>query len=219
MKLLLNLLLVYLKLRKPVMSNFGEWAKLESIAVDVGKAVDTNVVQFSELTLLYISTALHIPLWVFNRVSWSNTLSLYFLAVSINSPSKIPLLTTFSNKKKDRPVSWDYEERNYIYWSHLLASEYGWTLDYIFNLDTNVALAHIQEILTDQQLNREFTWSTTEIAYPYNSTTKESKFKPLERPYWMLEKAQPIKKIRILKAHWPSGIIQNVSGIKSDDIT
>lgn len=217
LNLLLSLLLLYLRVSKPTISKFEVWSKLESIAIDISKAVDLNIIQFSKLVLLYTSTALCIPMWVFSKIGWSNTLSLYFLAVSLNSPKKIPLLTTISNKKKDRPVSWDYEYRNYVYWSHLLSATYGWTLEYVSNLDTNIALAHIQEILTDQQLNREFTWSTTEVAYPYNATTKESKFKPLTRPYWMLEKAQPLKKIKILKSHMPSGLINNLSGITNDN--
>jgi hypothetical protein len=71
--------------------------------------------------------------------------------------------------------------------------------------DVDVALAHIQEILTDEQLEREFYWGTSEIAYPYNPTTKQSKFSPLTRPYFMAAPAPQLKRIQIPRGLMPVG--------------
>ena len=100
-------------------------------------------------------------------------------------------------------------------WVNILAERYGWTFDTISNLDTDVALALIQEILTDKQLEKEFLWGMSEIAYPYNSQTKESKFSPLQRPYWMKAAPQEIKMVRIRKSMLPVGNVQDVSGMES----
>ena len=206
-----SLIVLYLKLSKPRIQKFGVWSRLESIAQEVHKAVESDVTKFPELVGLYLSTALNISTKISSKLKWSDTISLYYLALSINTPNKIPLLT--SDNKKEKPVGWDYTGRNWNYWSHLFAATYGWTLEYIAYLDTNIALAHIQEILTDQQLEHEFMWSTTEIAYPYNSNTKQSKFSPLERPYWMAERAQPIKKVKILRSMLPIGNVHDSSGL------
>jgi hypothetical protein len=206
-----SLIVLYLKLSKPKIQKFGVWSRLESLAVEVQKAVESDVTKFPELVGLYLSTALNIPKKLTKKLKWSDTISLYYLALTVNTPNKIPLLT--SDNKKEKPVGWDYSGRNWNYWSHLFALNYGWSLEYIAGLDVNTALAHIQEILTDQQLEHEFVWSTTEIAYPYNSNTKQSKFSPLERPYWMAEKAQPIRKVKILRSMLPIGQVHDSSGL------
>ena len=86
----------------------------------------------------------------------------------------------------DSPISWDYEGRTWYLWSHLIASKYGWTLDVIENLYFEDAVALIQEILIDEQLQKEWDWSLSEIAYSYNKITKKSEFKSLLRPSWMV---------------------------------
>lgn len=206
-----NLIVLYLKWRRPTIERFGVWARLEGLSVDITKAVDEDIAKFPELVSQYLSTALHIYPKIVHHLFWSDAISLYYLAQTINTPNKLPILV--ASNKKEKPVSWDYPGRNWNYWSHLLASEYGWGLEYIAGMDTNVALAHIQEILTDEQLDHEFIWSTTEIAYPYNSTTKQSRFQPLERPYFMAATASQPKKVRMLKSLMPVGNIENLSGI------
>jgi len=59
----------------------------------------------------------------------------------------------------------------------------------------------------DDQLDREFIYGLSEIAYHYDKNTKTRKFVPLPRPHWMREKIQPVKKFPILKAMMPMGNI------------
>jgi hypothetical protein len=75
-------------------------------------------------------------------------------------------------------------------------------------------MAYLQEILVNEQLDREFTWSTTEVAYPYNSTTKVSKFQPLTRPYFMHETAKPLKIMKIPRNLMPMGEVHDSSGME-----
>lgn len=211
---MVTLLLLYLKVNKPKIKKFREWSALERIAGEINKAVENDITKFPGLTCRYISTALCLPLFIVEKLPWSFCIDLYYLSLSVNSPTKIPILVSSSEKHSSEDnLSWDYDGRSWMYWSHLLAHSYGWKLEYIANLEVDTALAHIQEILTEEQLEKEFTWSTTEIAYPYNSTTKVSKFSPLERPYWMHEKARPVKKFKIAKNLMPVGIVNDISGM------
>jgi hypothetical protein len=83
------------------------------------------------------------------------------------------------------PISWDYEGRTWYTWSHLLASKYSWSLETIENLYFEDGIAYIQEILIDDQLEKEWQWSLSELSYSYNKATNKSEFKSLPRPSWM----------------------------------
>jgi len=212
---LLSLISAYLRIRRPKKVKFYSWAVLEDVVANISRAVDGgNITEFPKLVMQYISTALHISNIVLQRLPWKVTIFLFSIARELNSPTKIPLLTSGNSKMKDKEVGWEYSGRNWNYWAHLLAKEYGWSLEYIGNLSVDTALAHIQEVLTDEQLNREFLWGMSEVAYPYNSTTKQSKFNPLPRPYFMHENAPKIRRVRIPKSMMPQGIIHDTGGME-----
>ena len=82
-------------------------------------------------------------------------------------------------------------------WLHLFAKAYGWSSEYIANLEIEDGVALLQEIIVDNQLQREWEWGMNEMAYPYNQMTKKSEFKPLDRPSWMQKKYEAPKKIKI----------------------
>jgi hypothetical protein len=132
---------------------------------------------------------------------------LLFYACIAKSPIiKLPITEpTGTTKKEDEP--WDYEGRQWHLYSHILAKTYGWTLDYISQLQVHEAIAKIQEILTDEQLEHEFYYGLSEIAYPYDSSTKKSSFKPLDRPSWMRPKAKEIPRFKIPKSIMPMGVV------------
>ena len=210
--LLLQLMVVLLGFIRP--RKFGKWTQLEMIAARIDKAVETEITKFPQLVIEYVSTALFIPAKYLSGMRWFLLLYLYQYARKLNAPKKIPLLVDKKAGKKDKPVGWDYDGRNWHYWSHLLAKEYGWELQYIAGMDTNVALAHIQEILTDEQLEREFLWGMSEIAYPYNPSTKKSKFSPLQRPYFMASAAPELKRFKIKRELLPYGDVRDVGGME-----
>ena len=212
--MLLNLIVLYVRIF-PKRCKFGKWTRLEKIAADIDKAVESNITQYPSLVISYISTALFVPAKILNTLPWVITVYIYHAVRAANIPQKIPLMLSKKGDKKvkEEKLGWDYDNRNWHYMSHLLAKEYGWGLEYIWGLDIDVALAHIQEIYTDQQLEHEFLWSMSEIAYPYNSSTKQSKFSPLQRPYFMQSEAPELKTIKIRKDMMPVGNIVDVSGM------
>ena len=152
------------------------------------------------------SAALNIPIETFDGWSWVEVLYAYTMVMVDQLPdTKLPMLNPTGNLGKI--PTWHYKGRTWNYYAHMLAREYGWSLEYISDLDRNDALALIQEILTDEQLRKEFEYGMSEIAYPYNKSTKKSEFKPLERPFWMLPKIEQPKKIKIRKDFLPVGNI------------
>jgi len=213
MKLQLNIgpsLLVKLYQRP----RFGKWIKLETLRSNVIEAVGTD--SFAEKVIEYVSTALPIAKLIIPRLFWADVIHIFYGIVSKSVIQvKLPLLES-SNLKETEKLSWDYPTRPYYVWTHLLASNYGWTIEYINNLKVEDVLALIQEILTEQHLEKEFQRSLSEVAYEYDKTTKKSKFIPMERPYWMLPKPKEIKKVKIPKSILPQGNIVDLNGIAAE---
>jgi hypothetical protein len=210
--LLTSLFLNVLKYRKPSRLKFGPWADRESIAYEINHSLDAKSADVGKLMTAYTSISLNIPIEWLNRMGWTTVMGLYFVSQSCHVPKKIPFLSGDS-KKESRKYGWDYPGRSPIHWTHLLASTYGWGVEYIRGLDLDVALGLIQEILVDAQLDREFQWSMSEIAYPYDSASKTSKYKPLPRPDYMLEKAKEIRMVMVRKDMLPVGIFVDVGGM------
>lgn len=155
----------------------------------------------------FLSTALNLSPNVFLQVPWWACIKAFNIVTTKNAP-RIPLpLIVESDNKKLKEEGWNYKGRLWHMYSHLLAKSYGWTLEYVANLKIEEALAKVQEILTDEQLDREFIWASSEVAYPYDSRTQKSKFVPLTRPYWMRPIPILPKKTKILKSLMPVGAV------------
>lgn len=186
---------------------FRAWIELEDKKEQLKKAVDEGNPDFPVKLVSFISTALSIEDNELLKVPWESCLALFQEILIKNRPSiSLPIIVEFQ-KEKSKPNDWDYEGRLWHLYSHLFAKTYGWNLDYIAQLDVNEALAKIQEILTDEQLEREFQWSMSEIAYPYDANSKTSKFQSLPRPFWMKPKINAPLKTRILKELMPMGAV------------
>ena len=80
-------------------------------------------------------------------------------------------------------------------------------MEYIGDLHVVEAFAKIQEIVVDEQLDREFIYGLSEVAYRYDKASKSSKFVPLPRPVWMRPKIEPVKKVLIPAAMLPMGVV------------
>ena len=146
---------------------------------------------------------------------WYDIVILYSTISSVNVPKTIPILLGKTDVSKK--ISWDYENHFWYYWVHTFAKGYGWSIEYVAEMDIDDAIALMQETETELQLEREWQWSLTEIAYPYNKTTEKSEFKPLIRPDWMGiqvidEKEIEPKKVQIPKYLLPTGNVVSSYG-------
>jgi len=179
-----------------------KWIELEQI-----KFKETDRVK---KVYSYLSVFLDLPESEFVTLSWEVTLSCFVDCLTLAKPSiNFPWLSHPGQKQAE--YAWDYSERLWYAFSHLLAKTYHWSLEYIEELEVEYGLALLQEILTDRQLELEWQWSLSELAYPYDSHTKTNKFKPLPRPMWMQGAADiTVKKVKIPKSMMPVG---NVIGL------
>lgn len=139
---------------------------------------------------------------------WVDTLTLYQKAVEFTRPRlKLPYLENPEKKIKDEPF--DYPQRLWYSFAHLLASNYHWQIEIIEELDIEDALAMIQEILIDLQLKREWEHSLSPLAYYSDTKNGESRFHPLPRPAWMIAE-QKVRLVRMPKSALPVGNVQGL---------
>jgi len=178
-----------------------KWLELEDIRDDINKALKNwDSDEIARQSCLYVSTALSSG--DVQDIAW------YDVAIAISAIGSVcslgydfPFLRV---ELKDKKEAWDYCGRTWYIWLYMLAKEFGWTSEYIAELDVDDALALAQEIAVNEQIEKEFQWAISEV--PYQS---KDGFKPLDRPKWMLynTSVSPIRKTKIRKEFLPVGAI------------
>jgi len=195
---------------------FKHWCLLEDKKYSCLQAVEDSSPDFPDLLADYLSTALYFKI-DFSKISWEDTIFAFYKIHGVTSDIKKIPITSYKSEKKDKKDIWDYSGRLWYFYSNIIASAYGWSEKRIAKLDVSDALAYVQEILTERQLEKEFYWSTSEVAYVYDKATKKSKFSPMSRPYWMLpnpENKEKPKTASIPKSLLPVGNVINLYATK-----
>lgn len=137
--------------------------------------------------------------------AWFDVVKDWENAIRVNLPEHpFPLL---KSREKNEKMPWEYPGRTWYYWLHVFSTAYGWDEAQIGALDIDTAIGLLQEILISEQQRKEWEWSLTEIAYPYNETTKKSEFHPLPRPDWMKKIVPRPKKMMIRADMLPQGLV------------
>lgn len=182
------------------------WLILEDLYIKILKAAEEGDGEgFISFLYSYLSAAFDVPEIEY---SWYEIARAFTTNHNHNRPSiNFPILRLAKEKKEFLENGWEYPERTWFMWMHLLAGKYGWSIEYIANLEIDNAIALLQEILVDAQLDKEFQWSMSEIAYPYNEATKKSKFQPLDRPEWMQPVSKEVQKVKIRASELPVGLV------------
>lgn len=181
-----------------------EWLALEEIRAKIIGAAESgkDYAEVSAAVRDYISAACGSE---YKDTVWFETVQNFENALSANSPTKpFPLL---KSKEKGKVMPWEYEGRTWYYWLHIFSKEYGWSEEQIGRLDIDTAIGLLQETLITEQVEHEWQWSLTEIAYPYNEHTKKAEFKELPRPDWMKKIVPKPEKMKIRKDLLPTGRI------------
>lgn len=196
--------------------NFGLWLVTEEYRQNIVDSVKEDVLKTYDLICTFTSKIVLLPVkWIFTRCYWEYSLALFLVAMSKSQVKlDIPISRGKATKSEEDKIPWDYKGRTKYYLVHILASEYGWTIKEIENMKIIQGLSLVQEILVGEQLEKEFTWSLSEIAYPYNKNTKKSEFKPLKRPSWMLGEIKKLKTFKIPKDLMPMGNVQDIGGME-----
>jgi hypothetical protein len=190
------------------------WFDLEELRSNLKEAAESgDTTAVSRLLCFYLSAASCENIEVFQDANWEEVAIAFAEIDALNLPRMNFPLFEFAHKKLDDPAVWEYDGRTWYLWVHVLAKAYGWTEEYISGLEIETGLALIQEAMVEDQLQKEWEWSLTEIAYQYDAGSKTSRFKPLPRPGWMGGGKKPPKKTKMLKEMLPFGYIENVSGM------
>lgn len=196
---------------------FGRWVRLEEQKNKILRAVEESSDEFPNHLFDFLSTALRFPSRYYRKAKWINIVKAFYLTVSHNSyKTQLALFEATKEKKKDDTMSWDYDERSLHLYSHLLAKEYSWKLEYIYNLKLSHALPLIQEILLDDQLEKEFQWTMSDRSSYYDDKSKTAKANPLPRPSWMQKHIDPQKELKVTKI--PVGMMPSGNGISVEEL-
>jgi len=189
-----------------------KWLELEDIKNKLVEAVEhKNYDEVADLLCSYVSTAVDLES---RNEFWFDIANIFESYLILCTPRRIPILT----KSGGEEIPWDYEGREWYFWLHKLSSKYGWYPKYIEKMNFNDAISLMQEIAVEEQLEKEWEWSLSELSYSYNTTTKKSDYKPLSRPAWMrigtkLTDTRPEKPVKILKSMLPAGIVIHLKDV------
>ena len=197
-------------LEKPTLK---KWIELEDIRGKIIEAAEAeDIDEISSLICSHVSAALDLPLDIVSSASWIE------IAIAYNSITLMCMpkynFALMKTKIKEEKVVWDYDGRTFYVWADMIAGKYGWNLDYISSMDFDESLALVQEILVNDQLEREWQYGLSELAYPYNPSTKKSEFKPLPRPDWMKGQgtSKALEPTKIRKDMMPVGAVMRMDG-------
>lgn len=189
-----------------------KWCELEATKKKIDDAISTRDFDtYYALTVRTIEMAsISLPKINWEDVLWIDVASAYNQVIELNRVRiDFPILRSDPTEPKTHP--WEYEGRSWYFWLNLFSSRYGWDEDKISMLDVDTAVGLYQEISIDEQLQKEWEYGLSDVAYVYNTTTKSSEFKPLPRPDWMkpiIPKELPV--IRMRKDMLPTGNIVNL---------
>ena len=197
-----------------------EWLTLEDYISDIAEAAEAQDIDgFIDSLCSYVSAAVGLPKEDVESAFVISVINSLDICIKTNVPNyELPILRNGIDPKKPIvPPVWEYKGRQWYFWLNTLATAYGWSIDYIAELDIDDAYSLYQEIVVDEQLRREWDWGLSEIAYPYDKSTKTNKFKEYPRPRWMRIGAlasKPVEKIKIRVDFMPVG---NVIKYEQDD--
>jgi hypothetical protein len=186
------------------------WLKLDAVREKLVDAIDAKNIDGVATSLCsFVSIASNVS--DVSQLPWYEVANAFLSVENENKLNYQFALLRTSKKHVDNPA-WEYEGRQWYWWNNILSTKYSWTPEYIAEMDIDDATGLLQEILVDEQMQREWQWSLTEIAYPYNENTKKSNFKPLDRPEWMMnilpESMPKIQTMKIRKDMFPVGIVK-----------
>lgn len=151
----------------------------------------------------------------FEEAPWQEIINAFFATRAMNSlPEDLPMLKYPFRGKENSAVPWDHPQRPFIIWIHVIANNYGWSLTEIESLWPEDAATYVQEIVTDEQLRKEWEHMLSPVTHSHDKNGKDL-FTPLMRPNWMSSRP---RLTLIPKEVLPQGVVVNISGVEKEDL-
>lgn len=183
-------------------ARFKLWLALETIKEKIAKAVDTDAL--SDAIEEYLATALAFPVSDLSTCPWEEAITAFARVTEINGDIRMLPFMRYPVKDQ-KPAAYDYDERLFFHYAHTFARAYGWSIEYVADLDVDTAFSLLQEIIITTQLDREWQWDLSERSTGYDEQTRKSKHIPYPLPPWMSPAPTEPKIYRIPKALIPVG--------------
>lgn len=198
-------------------ARLGQYLKLQGVVERLDLAVearDTGAI--ANALFDYIVTAVpDIEREPLNSVPWFQIIIAQQALAALNTipgATRYAILKRIEDRKR-RSIPWDYVGRSAVVWIHMIARAYGWSKAEIENLWPEDAIGFIQEIMVDEQMEKEFFHSLSSVAYRYDKSTKKSRFQPLPRPLFMVQGTGQIRRIKLVRALVPMGNVIYPEGV------
>jgi hypothetical protein len=189
------------------------WIGLGRIQDEIQQAVARkDASEVASNLCLYVSTACNVSVEEIQDAPWIEITNAYMACFLVNTIGlRLPMFQISSKDESTMP--WNYDGRTWYGYVHTFSKEFGWSIEYIAELDVDDAFALIQEITVSDQMHREWEWSLSDKSVTRDEATGKYKFVPLTRPHWMQEVPKLPEKTKIPKAFLPVG---NVISFRDD---
>jgi hypothetical protein len=189
-----------------------DWLALEEIRLVLSQATKhKDREKVAESLCLYVSVAFGLDKSEIESLPWKQVAFAFAEGAKANSVELGHIAFLRGQTQDDAKEAWEYPGRTWWTWAQTFAKEFGWSLEYISNLNVLDAVSLFQEFLLSQQFKREWEWNLSEYSTKYNTTTKKSDPNPLPRPDWMKmyspKSLETPKLVKIPKGMMPVGNI------------
>lgn len=187
-----------------------KWLELEDIKFRIYDAVENkDRIRLVNLIFLYISTAINVEVDIMSELPYREVLTAF------NEISKINVITIdlpfmkmpVGDKQEDTGI--EYDNRSWWSWANIFSRQYGWSLEYIADLNVVDGLCLYQEYLIDKYYEKDWQWVLSERFVGYDIHTHEAKTNPYPKPEWMKPKVKEIKPVKLPIAMMPVGAVKS----------
>lgn len=186
-----------------------KWLELEDVKLRIQEAVENkDRDKVVNLICLYISTAIGIDTNTMLELPYKEVLDAFNEIAKINVITlDLPFMRIPVKEGRIEDTGYEYDYRSWWSWANIFSKQYGWSLEYIADLNVNDGLCLYQEYLIDKYHERDFQWTLSERYVGWDEYTQKSKLNPYPKPDWMKPKPKPIKKIKMPIEMMPIGTV------------
>ena len=186
-----------------------KWLELEDVKLRLYEAVeDKDREQVVNLIYLYISTAIGVETNTMLELPYREVLTAFNEIAKINIVDVDLPFMRIPVREKPEDTGYEYDNRSWWSWANIFSTKYGWSLEYIADLNVNDGLCLYQEYLIDKYKDKEWQWMLSERYVGFDKVTNEAKINPYPKPDWMQAKIRPIKPVKLPIKMIPSGIVK-----------